>query len=83
MYFVTLKKGDHELYHHALKHYDLDLALEAAQALDMDPKEYLANLNELDQEENDLRRKFKIDRQLEHFFNALVKLIELFKLGQG
>ena len=40
-------------------------------------------MNELDQEENDLRRKFKIDRQLEHYFDALVKLIELFKLGQG
>ena len=33
-----MQQGDHELYHHALKHYDLDLALETAQALDMDPK---------------------------------------------
>ena len=29
--------------------HDLDLALVAAQALDMDPKEYLENLNQLNQ----------------------------------
>ena len=30
----------------------------------MDPKEYIENLNALDQEENLLRRKFQIDFQL-------------------
>ena len=31
-FLAVMQQGDHELYHHALKHYDLDLALEAAQA---------------------------------------------------
>lgn len=52
-------------------------------ALDMDPKEYIENLNKLDQEENLLRRKFQIDFQLGHYYDGLLKLIELFKLKQG
>ena len=49
----------------------------------MDPKEYIENLNELDQEENLLRRKYKIDFQLGDYYDGLLKLIELFKLKQG
>ena len=52
-------------------------------ALDMDPKEYIENLNKLDQEENLLRRKFQIDFQLGDYYDGLLKLIELFKLKQG
>ena len=40
-------------------------------------------MNELDQEENLLRRQFKIDKQLEHYYDALVKLVELFKLDKN
>ena len=49
----------------------------------MDPKEYIENLNALDQEENLLRRKFQIDFQLGDYYDGLLKLIELFKLKQG
>ena len=49
----------------------------------MDPKEYIENLNKLDQEENILRRKFQIDFQLGDYYDGLLKLIELFKLKQG
>ena len=49
----------------------------------MDPKEYIENLNALDQEENLLRRKFQIDFQLGDYYDGLLKLIELFKLRQG
>ena len=49
----------------------------------MDPKEYIENLNALDQEENLLRRKFRIDFQLGDYYDGLLKLIELFKLKQG
>ena len=49
----------------------------------MDPKEYIENLNALDQEENLLRRKFQIDFQLGDYYDGLLRLIELFKLKQG
>ena len=37
-FLAVMQQGEHELFHYALKSYDLDLALLAAQALDMDPK---------------------------------------------
>ena len=57
--------------------------INSIKALDMDPKEYIENLNALDQEENLLRRKFQIDFQLGDYYDGLLKLIELFKLKQG
>ena len=37
-FLAVMQQGQHELYHYALKSYDLDLALLTAQAIDMDPK---------------------------------------------
>ena len=82
-FLAVMQQGDHELFNISLKLYDLDLALQVAQAVDMDPKEYLENLNDLNQEENDNRRKFKIDFQLEHYKDAMARLVDLFKVNQG
>ena len=48
-FLAVMQQGDHELFNIAMKLYDLDLALVTAQALDMDPKEYLENLAHRDQ----------------------------------
>lgn len=59
-----------------MKTFDLELALIAAQALELDPKEYLSNLNKLDKIEENLRQYVILD-QLECYSEALLQLIHL------
>ncbi|KAF8565388.1 hypothetical protein P879_03868 [Paragonimus westermani] len=70
-----------ELYRVALGTYDLDLAQVMAQRTQLDPKEYLANLNELraitDGDQMELRlayQRFKIDDQLARYSEAIKQL---------
>ena len=67
------------MYHFSLKTFDLELALIAAQAIELDPKEYLANLNKLDKLEENFRKYVILD-QLECYSEALLQLIHLHNL---
>ncbi|CAH8517463.1 unnamed protein product [Schistosoma turkestanicum] len=78
-----------ELYKVALGTYDLNFATTMAQRTQLDPKEYLAELNELNSLTNDLEKsqcntieeasayqRFKIDHSLKKYSKAVLHLIE-------
>ncbi|RTG88917.1 elongator complex protein 1 [Schistosoma bovis] len=78
-----------ELYKVALGTYDLNFATIMAQRTQLDPKEYLAELNELNSITNDLKKyqcdtmeeaiayqQFKIDHSLKKYSKAVLHLID-------
>ncbi|CAH8588293.1 unnamed protein product [Schistosoma rodhaini] len=78
-----------ELYKVALGTYDLNFATTMAQRTQLDPKEYLAELNELNSVTNDLKKyqcdtmeeaiayqQFKIDHSLKKYSKAVLHLID-------